>query len=55
MNMKKYIGLLFAMLVMVSCESLEDTYEDFAGNGPCPVLGKNVRTSPFNRDGTVCK
>ena len=34
--MKKYIGLLFAMLVMVSCESLEDTYEDFA----CPVLGK---------------
>lgn len=52
--MKKYIGLLFAMLVMVSCESLEDTYEDFAGNGPVRYLGK-VRTSPFNRDGTVCK
>ena len=40
MNMKKYIGLLFAMLVMVSCESLEDTYEDFAGNGPVRYLGK---------------
>ena len=38
--MKKYIGLLFAMLVMVSCESLEDTYEDFAGNGPVRYLGK---------------
>lgn len=28
------------MLVMVSCESLEDTYEDFAGNGPVRYLGK---------------
>lgn len=54
MNMKKYIGLLFAMLVMVSCESLEDTYEDL----PVTDLSgtwENVRTSPFNRDGTVCK
>ena len=45
MNMKKYIGLLFAMLVMVSCESVTDLSGTW----------ENVRTSPFNRDGTVCK
>ena len=54
MNMKKYIGLLFAMLVMVSCESLEDTYEDFAGNGPVRYLGKCTDLT-IQPDGTVCK
>lgn len=38
--MKKYIVLLFAALAMVSCESLEDTYKDFAGDGPIRYLGK---------------
>ncbi|GAA6258149.1 hypothetical protein F070042J6_40010 [Bacteroides sp. f07] len=38
--MKKYIGLLMAILTMVSCESLEDTYKDYAGDGPIRYLGK---------------
>lgn len=38
--MKKYIGLLFAIFAIVSCESLEDTYKDFAGDGPIRYLGK---------------
>ncbi len=39
-DMKKYITLLFAALAMVSCESLEDTYKDFAGDGEIRYLGK---------------
>ena len=39
-NMKKYIGLLIAILAMVSCESLEDTYKDYAGDGIIRYLGK---------------
>ncbi len=38
--MKKYITLLFAVLAMVSCESLEDTYKDFAGDGEIRYIGK---------------
>ena len=38
--MKKYIGLLIGILTIVSCESLEDTYKDYAGNGPIRYLGK---------------
>lgn len=38
--MKKYIGLLVAILTMVSCESLEDTYKDYAGDGIIRYLGK---------------
>ncbi|WP_294543162.1 DUF4998 domain-containing protein [uncultured Bacteroides sp.] len=38
--MKKYIGLLVVILAMVSCESLEDTYKDYAGDGPIRYLGK---------------
>ena len=38
--MKKYIILLLTVLSMVSCESLEDTYKDFAGDGPIRYLGK---------------
>ena len=46
--MKKYIGLLFAMLVMVSCESLEDTYEDFAGYGPHHSTGMEPSASKMD-------
>ncbi|WP_162222327.1 DUF4998 domain-containing protein [Bacteroides acidifaciens] len=38
--MKKYIGLLLVILTMISCESLEDTYKDYAGDGPIRYLGK---------------
>ena len=38
--MKKYIGLFFVMLVAVSCDSLEDTYKDYAGDGPIRYIGK---------------
>lgn len=38
--MKKYIILLLTVLSMVSCESLEDTYKDYAGDGPIRYLGK---------------
>lgn len=41
--MKKYIGLLIGILTIVSCESLEDTYKDYAGNGPS-VTSVNVLT-----------
>lgn len=39
-NMKKYINILVVMLAFVSCESLQDTYKDFAGDGEFRYLGK---------------
>ena len=38
--MKKYIVLFLALLALVSCESLEDTYKDYAGDGAIRYLGK---------------
>lgn len=38
--MKKYIGIILALLAAVSCDSLEDTYKDYAGDGPIRYIGK---------------
>lgn len=38
--MKKYFGIIFALLTIVSCESLEDTYKEYAGDGPIRYIGK---------------
>lgn len=46
MAVKNYIWLLFALFVMIGCESLEDTYADYAGTSR--YLGKchNVEVVP---------
>lgn len=46
MAIKKYLWLLFALFVMAGCESLEDTYADYAGTSR--YLGKcqNVEVVP---------
>lgn len=39
-NIKYCILLLFAALVFIGCEKLEDTYSDYSGNGAIRYLGK---------------
>lgn len=38
--MKKYVWILFSLLIAGGCESLEDTYSDYAGDGAVRYLGK---------------
>ncbi|HBX19666.1 MAG TPA: hypothetical protein DEF88_04370 [Porphyromonadaceae bacterium] len=39
--MRKYLGIIVALLTLVSCgENLEDTYKDYAGEGEIRYLGK---------------
>ena len=39
--MKKiYLWLLLPLLILGGCESLEDTYKDYAGDGPIRYLVK---------------
>ena len=35
-----YIVWLFAVLFIVGCEDLEDTYDEYAGNGRIHYVGK---------------
>lgn len=40
MAMKRYIWIFFALFCVAGCESLEDTYSDYAGDGPIRYVGK---------------
>lgn len=37
---KKYLWLLLSIFFVAGCESLEDTYSDYAGDGAIRYLGK---------------
>ena len=36
--MKRYLWILFPFLIVWGCEDLEDTYSDYAGDGPIRYL-----------------
>lgn len=40
MMIKKYLWILLALFVVGGCESLEDTYSDYAGDGAIRYVGK---------------
>ena len=48
MKIKKYLWVLLLLFVIGGCESLEDTYSDYAGDGAIRYLGKckNLSVSP---------
>lgn len=48
MIMKKYIWVILILFCFVRCESLEDTYSDYAGDGPQRYLGMctNMSVAP---------
>ena len=54
--MKKiYLWLLLPLLIFGGCESLEDTYKDYAGDGPIRYLVKcQSRLESFGSFVEIC-
>ena len=48
MEVKRYLWIFLTLLCCVGCDSLEDTYSDYAGDGPRRYLGKctDVEVAP---------
>ena len=40
MTIKKYLWVLLSLILIMGCESLEDTYSDYAGDGTIRYIGK---------------
>ena len=45
MAIKKYLWILISLVLVAGCESLEDTYSDYAGDGAIRYLGKCTKVS----------